>query len=65
MFHGRIFLKFGASSGAAELCEKVKVGNDAYISHCIYQVRPYSPSWFSAAWAATVAHRNHFFLLYQ
>ena len=30
-----------------------------------YQVKPHSSPWFSAACAAAVAHRNHFFRLYQ
>ena len=29
------------------------------------QVKPRSSSWFSAACAAAVVHRNHFFCLYQ
>ena len=36
-----------------------------YISHRKYQVKPYSYPWFSAAFAAAIAHRNHFFPLYQ
>ena len=30
-----------------------------------YQVKPHSSSWFSAACAAAIFHRNHFFPLYQ
>ena len=36
-----------------------------YIPHREYQVKPHSSPWFSAACAAVVAHRNHFFCLYQ
>ena len=38
-----------------------------YISlpHRKYQVKPHSSSWFSAACAAAIVHRNHFFLLHQ
>ena len=57
--------KFGASAAASELCEWVQVGIDAYIPHRKYQVKPHSSRWFSAACAATIADRNHFFHLYQ
>ena len=30
-----------------------------------YQVKPHSSPWFSAACAAAIVHRNHFFCLYQ
>ena len=30
-----------------------------------YQVKPHSSPWFSAACAAAIVHRNHFFHLYQ
>ena len=34
--------------------------------HCKYQIKPHSSPWFLAACAAaTIAHRNHFFCLYQ
>ena len=36
-----------------------------FIPHCKYQVKPHSSPWFSAACAAAVVHRNHFFRLYQ
>ena len=36
-----------------------------YIPHRKYQIKPHSSPWFSAAYAAAVFHRNHFFLLYQ
>ena len=35
-----------------------------YIS-LIYHVKPHSSPWFSAACAAAIVHRNHFFCLYQ
>ena len=38
---------------------------DAYIPHRKYQVRPQSSPWFSAACAAAITHRNHFFHFYQ
>ena len=57
--------KLGASAAASEFCELVQVGIDVYIPLRKYQVKPHSSPWFSAAWAAAVAHRNHFFRLYQ
>ena len=57
--------KLGASAAASEFCEWVKVGIDVYIPHRKYQVKSHSSSWFSAACAAAIVHRNHFFRLYQ
>ena len=31
----------------------------------MYQVKPHSSPWFSAACAAAIVHRNHLFRLYQ
>ena len=61
---GDIF-KLSASAVASEFCEWVQVGVDVYIPYRKYQVKPHSSPWFSAAYAAAVFHRNHFFLLYQ
>ena len=55
--------KLNASAAASELCEWVQVGTDVYTPHCKYQVKPHSPPWFSAACAAAIVHRNHFFHL--
>ena len=57
--------KLGASTAASEFCEWVQVGIDVYIPHRKYQVKPHSSPWFSAACAAAIVHRNHFFRLYQ
>ena len=57
--------KLGASATASEFCEWVQVGIDVYIPHRKYQVKPHSSPWFSAACAAAIVHRNHFFCLYQ
>ena len=65
MFHGKISLKLSASAVASGFCEWVQVGIDVYIPHCKYQVKPHSSPWFSAACAAAIVHRNHFFHLYQ
>ena len=57
--------KLSASAAASEICEWVRVGMDVHIPHRKYQVKPYSSPWFSAACAAAIVHRNHFFCLYQ
>ena len=57
--------KLGASAAASEFCEWVQVGIDVYIPHRKYLVKPHSSPWFSAACAAAIVHRNHFFHLYQ
>ena len=57
--------KLSTSAVAREFCEWVQVGTDAYIPHRKYQVKPHSSPWFSAACAAAIVHRNHFFHLYQ
>ena len=57
--------KLGASAAASEFCEWVRVGIDVYIPHRKYQFKPHSSPWFSAFCAAAIAHKNHFFCLYQ
>ena len=57
--------KIGASAAASEFCEWVQVVIDVYILHRKYQVKPHSSPWFSAACAAAIVHRNHFFRLCQ
>ena len=37
---------------------------NVYIPHCKHQVKLHSSPWFSAASAAAIVHRNHFFHLY-
>ena len=54
--------KLGASAAASEFCEWAQVGIDVYIPHHKYQVKPHSSPWFSAACAAAIVHRNHFFI---
>ena len=61
---GRIHLN-SASGAAGEFCEWVQVGIDIYIPHPKYQIKPHSSPWFSAACAATIVNRNHFFHMYQ
>ena len=60
MFHVRI-----SSAAACEFCEWVQVVIDVFIHHRKCQVKPHSSPWFSAACAAAIVHRNHFFRLYQ
>ena len=54
--------KLGASAAANEFSQWVQVGIDVYIPHRKYQVKPHSSPWFSAACAAAIVHRNHFFV---
>ena len=57
--------KLSASAPASEFCGWAQIGIDVYIPHCKYQVKPYSSPLFSAACAAAIVHRNHFFRQYQ
>ena len=57
--------KIGASAAASKSCDWVQVGIDLYIPHRKHKVKPHSSPWFSAACAAAIVHRNHFFRLYQ
>ena len=57
--------KLSASADASEFCKWVQVGIDVYIPHRKYQIKPHSSPWFSAACAAAIVHRNHFFRLHQ
>ena len=54
-----------ASAPASEFCEWVQVGIDVSIPYRKYQVKPHSSPWFSAACAAAIVHKKHFFCLYQ
>ena len=57
--------KLSASAVASDFCEWAQVGVDVYIPHQKYQIKPHSSPWFSAACAAVIVHRNHFFRFYQ
>ena len=57
--------KLGASVAPSAFCEWFQIGIDVHISHRKYQVKPHSSPWFSAACAAAIVYRNHFFRLYQ
>ena len=49
-------------AATGEFFEWVQVG---IVPHCNYQVKPDSSPCFSAACAAAIVHRNHFFHLYH
>ena len=53
--------KLSASAAASEFCEWVQFRIDVYIPHRKCQVKPHSSPWFSAACAAAIVDRNHFF----
>ena len=55
--------KLNTSAAASEFCEWIQAGIDVYIPHRQYRVKPHSSPWFSAAFAAAIVHRNHFFRL--
>ena len=57
--------QLSASAATSEFCEWVQVGIDVYTPHRKYQVKSHSSPWFSAACAAAIVHRNHFFRLYH
>ena len=57
-------IKLSAFAAASKFCVCVQVGIHVYIPHRKYQVMPHKSPWFSAACAATIIHRNHFFRLY-
>ena len=69
LYHSRAdwdgIFKPGTFTAASEFYEWLQVGTDVYIPHCKYLVKPHSSTWFSAACAAAIAHRNHFFRVYQ
>ena len=57
--------KLSAFDVASKFCEWIQVGIDVYIPLSKYQIKPHSSLWFSAAFAAVIVHRNHFFRLYE
>ena len=57
--------ELGASAAAKEICEWVQVEIDEYIPHRKLSGQASLSPWFSAACAAAIIHRNHFFCLYQ
>ena len=65
MFHCEDMFKLCTSTMATVFCEWDQVGIDVRTPYRIYQVKPHSSLWSSAACAAAIAHKNHFFRLYQ
>ena len=61
---GDIF-ELGTSDPSSEFCELIQVRIDVYIPHRKNQVNAHSSPWFSAVYAAAIAHRNNIFRLYQ
>ena len=57
--------KFSASAAVGGFCGWGQVGIDVYFPIRMYQVKPHSSPWFSAACAAAIVHRNHSFRLYR
>ena len=57
--------KLSASSTASEFGECLQVGIDVYVPHHKCQIKSHSSPSFSAASAAAIVHRNHFFHLSQ
>ena len=43
----------------------MQIGIDVYIPNRKYQVKPHAFPWFLPSCDAAIAHRNHFFYLYQ
>ena len=72
IFHGRISLNSAIllllvnflSRFRLELMYISLIKSIRYIPHQKYQVKPHPSPWFSAACAAAIVHRNHFFCLY-
>ena len=62
---GDIF-KARGSHAASGFLEWLQIGIDVYIPpHCNYQVRLHSSTWFPAACAAAIVHRDNFFRFYK
>ena len=64
MFHGRISLNLVLLMLLVNFLSGFRL-ELMYIFLRKYQVKPHSSPWFSAACAAAIVHRNHFFRLYQ
>ena len=68
-FFDRCFIEdifeLGISAADTEFCEWVQFGIILHIPRHKYQVKPHSSPSFSVACRAAIAHRNHFFCLYE
>ena len=56
--------RLSTSAAANKFCAWIQARTDVYIRNCKYQLMPLTSSWFLAASAAAIVHRNHFFHLY-
>lgn len=54
-----------ANKCASEVISWIQAGIEAFVPHRRYQVKPHSSPWFSPGCASAIAHRNHYFHLYQ
>ena len=55
----------GPSKSASLLSDWVSTGMECFIPSKVFQLKPNSHPWFTPECAAAIAHRNHFFHLYQ
>ena len=61
MFHWRVLLNSVLLLLLVNFVSGVQVAIDVYIPHCKYHFKSHLSPWFSAACAAAIVHRNHFF----
>ena len=57
--------KLDGEKCAEEVASWIKAGIDAFIPYRKFQQKPHSTPWFSPACAAAIAHRNHFYKVFQ
>ena len=57
--------KLDGESCAVEVASWIKAGIDAFIPYRKFQQKPHSTPWFSPACAAAIAHRNHYYKVFQ
>ena len=57
--------KLSTSAASGEFSDWGQARIDVYIPHLTYHVKPHSSPSLSAACAAVIVHRNHFFRSYQ
>ena len=57
--------KLDGEKCAEEVASWIKAGIDAFIPYRKFQQKPHSSPWFSPACAAAIAHRNHFYKVFQ
>ena len=50
---------------AAEFASWIQAGIESFVPSRKFQMKPHSSPWFSPACSAALAHRNHFFHIYQ